>query len=260
MGKVMFKRKIVQRIIWGAIFGLLASWSMPVTAFADSPPMFKKHAFITADKTRLMADIYSAPGDKAHPCVILLHQLGRNNGDMVPLIQPLLAEGFTVVNLDMRGHGASVNRLTGNVPYNKFTDADWAQLPFDLRVVRDNLITVPNIDVQKFAVIGASIGANASIIQARMAANIAAAVLLSPGMDFHGLKPAEAMAGYHKPVLLVAAKDDVYSADSALKLSKMNSKSTLDILPNGGHGYQMFVAHPELAKQIATWLHNAMPK
>jgi|688.fasta_scaffold114634_5 predicted alpha/beta-fold hydrolase len=256
----MLKTKIVQRLILSALVGSLVGASMAVAAFADSPPVPKKHAFITADRTRLMADIYAAPGEKAHPCVILLHQLGRSNADMVPLIKPLLAEGFTVVNLDMRGHGTSNTRLTGAMPYTKFTNADWAQLPLDLRVVKENMITVPNIDVQKFVLIGASIGANAAIMQSDMASNVVAAVLLSPGMDFHGLKPAESMTGYHKPVLIVAAKDDAYSADSAAKLSKMNKRASLDILPNGGHGYQMFVAHPELAKQIATWLHNAMPK
>ncbi|RTL44124.1 MAG: alpha/beta fold hydrolase [Candidatus Melainabacteria bacterium] len=257
----MLKYKTVQRLVWGLLLGLSASTTWSAAALADSLPAPRRHAFVASDRTRLMAEIYSAPGDKAHPCVILVHQLGRTNADMKPLVAPLVAEGFTVVNLDMRGHGASQSRLTGgNFPYTKFTNADWQQLPFDLRVVLKNMVTVPNIDVQKFALVGASIGANASIIQARLASNVEAVVMLSPGVDFHGLKPAESMAGYHKPVLLVAAKDDTYSAESATQLSKMNKKSSLDILPQGGHGSQMFAAHPELAKQIATWLHKAMSK
>lgn len=256
----MFKNKIVHRIVVGAALALTGGVMFPKPACADSPPAPRKHAFITNDKTRLMADIYAAPGEKAHPCVILLHQLGRTSADMVPLVAPLLAEGFTVVNLDMRGHGTSQDRLTGTVPYTKFTAADWEQLPYDLRVVLRNMVTVPNIDVQKFALIGASIGANASIMQARLASNVEAAVLISPGLEYHGLKPAESMAKYHKPVLLIAAKDDAYSADSATKLSKMNTKSSLDLIPRGGHGSQLLAAHPELAKQIATWLHTAMPK
>lgn len=262
IGKVMFKTKNVHRLIWGAAFGLLVSNTTALQAHGQALPAPKKHAFMTTtDHTRLMADVYAAPGETAHPCVILLHQLGRTSADMMPLVEPLRAEGFTVVNLDMRGHGSSDSRLTGGkFPYTKFTNADWEQLPNDLRVVIRNMVTVPNIDVQKFALIGASIGANASIIQARLASNVEAVVLLSPGLDFHGLKPDESMAKYHRPVLLVAAKDDQYSADSALKLSKMSTKASLDLLPNGGHGSQMFAAHPELPKQIASWLKKAMPK
>jgi len=91
------------------------------------------------------------------------------------------------------------------------------------------------------------------------APNVKAVVLLSPGLDFHGLQPAGAMVAFNKPALIVAAKDDAYSADSGLKLSKMDKYSSFDLLPQGGHGSRMILVHPELAKQIATWLHKAMP-
>ena len=254
----MFKNKVVRRIIRSAVFSLVACAMAVPMVLAEGLPQARKHIFLAKDATRLVADIYPAKSAGLHPCVVLLHQLGKTNADMVPLIAPLLDEGFTVVNLDMRGHGNSQGRMTARIPYTKFTNAEWAQLPADLHAVLRNVITIPNVDKQQLALVGASIGANASIIEAQNATSVKAVVALSPGLDFHGLKPADAMATLHKPALIIASKDDAYSAESGLKLSKMDKNTSFDLLPKGGHGSQMFAAHPELPKQIATWLHKAM--
>ncbi|MBS1956765.1 MAG: alpha/beta fold hydrolase [Cyanobacteria bacterium SZAS-4] len=254
----MLKNKVFCRIIWGSVLSVAACSAAVQTALAESSSAPHKQTFLAADDTRLIADIYPAKGAKAHPCAILLHQLGKTNADMVPLIAPLLAEGFAVVNLDMRGHGSSQARKNVTIPFTKFTNSDWAQLPTDLNLIVQNISTVPNIDKQQLALIGASIGSNASIIEGQSAPGVKAVVALSPGLDFHGLKPAAAMTNSRKPTLIVAARDDAYSADSGLKLSKMEKNTSFDLLPNGGHGSQMFAAHPELPKQIATWLHKAM--
>ncbi|MBI2809245.1 MAG: alpha/beta fold hydrolase [Candidatus Melainabacteria bacterium] len=254
----MFKNKVVSRIICGSILSLIAcSTAVPMVS-AEGLPKPRKHTFLAPDDTRLVADIYAAKSAGVHPCVVLLHQLGKTNADMVPLVAPLLDEGFTVVNLDMRGHGISQGRMNATIPYTKFTNSDWAQLPSDLHLVLHNIITIPNVDKQQLALVGASIGANASIIEAQNSASVKAVVALSPGLDFHGLKPGDVMTNLHKPALIIAARDDAYSADSGLKLSKMDKNSSFDLLPKGGHGSQMFAAHPELPKQIATWLHKAM--
>ncbi|CAN5613571.1 hypothetical protein BH10CYA1_BH10CYA1_12730 [soil metagenome] len=254
----MLKNKVVRQIIWCSVFSLVACTMAVPLVEAEDLPQARKHTFLASDHTRLVADIYPAKSAGVHPCVVLLHQLGKTNADMVPLIAPLLDEGFTVVNLDMRGHGNSQGRMSVKIPYTKFTNSDWAQLPADLHLVLHNVITIPNVDKQQLALIGASIGANASIIEAQSSASVKAVVALSPGLDFHGLKPAEALTNSHKPVLIVAARDDAYSADSGLKMSKMDKNSSFDLLPKGGHGSQMIAAHPELPKQIATWLHKAM--
>lgn len=254
----MIKNKVIRRIIWGSALCVAACSTAVRTALAESSSAPHKQTYLATDDTRLIADIYPARGAGVHPCAILLHQLGKTNADMVPLIAPLLAEGFAVVNLDMRGHGLSQARKNLTMPYARFTNSDWAQLPSDLNLVVQQINTVPNVDKEHLALIGASIGSNASIIEAQTAPGVKAVVALSPGLDFHGLKPATAMANLHKPTLIVAARDDAYSAESGLKLSKMEKNTSFDLLPNGGHGSQMFAAHPELPKQIATWLHKAM--
>lgn len=254
----MLKNKAIRRIIWTTVLSMMALPATVATVRAETLPNPRKQTFSATDGTRLAADIYSAKTAGVHPCAILLHQLGKTNADMVPLIAPLLSEGFTVVNLDMRGHGMSQGRTSGTVPFTRFTTSDWAQLPADLQLVVQTMGAVANVDKQHLALIGASIGSNAAIIEGQNAPSVKAIVALSPGLDFHGVKPAPAMTNLHKPALIIAARDDAYSADSGLKLSKMDKNASFDLLPNGGHGSQMFVAHPELPKQIATWLHKAM--
>jgi alpha-beta hydrolase superfamily lysophospholipase len=231
---------------------------MPLGSSAADLPVPRKHVFMSTDNTRLIGDVYVPTAAGPHPAVVLFHQLGKNNADMLPLVAPLLEQGFIVVNVDMRGHGLSQGQGAARISYKNFNAGDWAKLPSDLHVVLHNVPSIKDVDAKKLAIIGASINANAAIMQGINEPDLQAFVLLSPGLDFHGLKPDSAIKSLHKPALIVAAKDDSYSADSGLKLSKMNKNSSFDLLPSGGHGGQMLASHPDLNKQIATWLHKAV--
>jgi alpha-beta hydrolase superfamily lysophospholipase len=231
---------------------------MPLGSWAADLPTPKKHVFMTTDRIRLIGDIYTPTAPGLHPAVVLFHQLGKNNADMLPLVAPLLNQGFVVVNVDMRGHGLSLGQGAARISYKNFNASDWAKLPSDLHVVLHNVPTIKDVDAKKLAIIGASINANAAIMQGINEPDLQALVLLSPGLDFHGLKPDSAMNSLHKPALIVAAKDDSYSADSGLKLSKMDKNGSFDLLASGGHGGQMLASHPDLNTQIATWLHKAV--
>lgn len=243
-----------------SMVGLLALLMlMSTAALAAGPTPPKRHVFITDDNVRLMSDIYIPEGKGQHPAVILLHMLGQSRRDYQPLIAPLLAKGFAVVNLDMRGHGQSTALGSSTISYKQFKDEDWAKLPGDTQKVVKNLHTIREIDGTKLAIVGASIGANAALIAADGDEVVKALILLSPGLDFHKLKPAEHMSRIRRPVLIIAAKDDPYSADSAKKLCQLAPATCrTNILPSGGHGTAMLVSHPELNAQIADWLQKAV--
>ncbi|HEY9676531.1 MAG TPA: alpha/beta fold hydrolase [Drouetiella sp.] len=221
----------------------------------------KNQVFVTSDKVRLVADVYSPVGASRHPAVILVHQLGEDRETMESLVKPLINAGFIVVNLDMRGHGRSTMQSGFLISFHDFKNQNWAMLPSDLnQVTKDAAKMIPNFDGKKLAIIGASIGANAALIDAGRDMNVKAVIALSPGLNFHDLQPATVMPSLKRiPVLLLAAKNDSYSTDSVTKLSKMDPGSSLKILESGGHGYQMLVTHQELNSDIATWLHKAMP-
>ena len=62
----------------------------------------------TADDVGLVADFYPASADLAEaPVVIMLHMLNSNRAAYEPLIPDLNAAGYSLLNIDMRGHGDS---------------------------------------------------------------------------------------------------------------------------------------------------------
>jgi alpha-beta hydrolase superfamily lysophospholipase len=209
----------------------------------------------------LVADVYSPNDQNQHPVVLLLHMLARTHADYQPLLEPLINAGFVVVNIDLRGHGTSLNCGNKRLDYKTFTDQDWAQLPKDADWVLKKLKGTKGVDSSKLCIVGASIGANAAIMAAAQNADVKGVVALSPGLTFHNLQPKAALANYHKPLLLVAAADDKYSLDTVAQLHAADAATSETVLyPVGGHGTQMLTTHPQLNAKIADWLSKAVSK
>ena len=240
----------------GLVLLALLTWTLTIPAQAALPTP-KKHLFLTNDNVGLVGDIYTPNDQNRHPAVVLAHMLGRTRADYQSLLEPLTNAGFVVVNLDLRGHGSSVNSGAKHLDFNNFTEQDWAQLPKDVLYVLKELKGVRGVDSSKLSLVGASIGANAVIIAAAQNADVQAVVALSPGLKFHSLQPAGALASYHKPLLLVAAADDKYSYTTVTQLHSQDSTSQTVLYPTGGHGTKMLISHPDLNAQIATWLSKA---
>lgn len=218
--------------------------------------------FNTSNATKIYADVYRQTGQHPHPVALLLHMLGRSRSDYSALIAPLIDKGFSVVAMDFRGHGQSIagtNRTRLN--YEKFSDSDWALLPQDVKTVIQEVNNLPGLQGVPFAIVGASIGANTAIIAASENESVKALVLLSPGLDYHGLKPSIAMTKFKGKTLIVAAKDDGYSAQSSAQLARLKPQAAkLTLFDSGGHGTFMFSSHPELVNQIAVWLNENVPQ
>src|SRR6266849_2861657 len=67
----------------------------------------------------------------------------------------------------------------------------------------------------------AAIGANGALLFAAEEPRVRCAVLLSPGLDYHGVTTEAAIAQMKRPVLLVASEEDEYSAQSARRLERL---------------------------------------
>jgi pimeloyl-ACP methyl ester carboxylesterase len=99
--------------------------------------------------------------------------------------------------------------------------------------------------------IGASIGANTAFNYAASDKDVATVILLSPGLDFHGISTANTK--FSKPFLIVASTDDQYSAQSGQQIANNNAFAKLVLFEDAGHGTNMFVK-PELSTMILQWL------
>ena len=202
-------------------------------------------SFAAADGLIIRGTLLLPLTSGADPGVILLHMLGddRTVWGEVGLAADLVAAGYAVLVVDMRGHGE-----TGGAP-------DWTLAADDLGRVWDDFTARDTVDKARTAVVGASIGANMALRLGADRPDVGAVVLLSPGLDYRGVTTADQLAVYgDRPLLLVASEDDAYSVDSVRALAEAANGAEVQMFENAGHGTNMFAAEPELAALIIGWL------
>lgn len=124
------------------------------------------------------------------PVALLLHGYGENRGVWGALTERLLAGGWAVLAIDLRGHGNSQSRGQSVVLPEQSWRRDPQQFPLDLNPALDWLKTRPRLDTNRIAVIGSDIGASLALIAGGRFAEVATVVAINPNLD-----EALAMAG-----------------------------------------------------------------
>lgn len=186
------------------------------------------------------------------PPVILVHQLGSDRHSFDPFAKKLFAEGYTILSIDMRGHGDSIKRGETAVSFTQFTENDWKQLPQDINAAA--LFLKANNPF----IVGASIGSNATLQYAAEHPSVSGIVLLSPGINYRGVDVTIATKKNTVSTLIIASKEDSYSANSSQSIfsTLAISDKKLLLVENAGHGTNMFIQKPELVDEILFWLND----
>lgn len=205
-----------------------------------------------------------APKQKLAPGVLLLHMRGRDKSGWGSLPDTLRDEGYSVLAVDLRGHGETVNALGQREPLESLTDGDYQNMLFDVGAAASWLRQQSGVDSERIGIIGASIGANLGVLYAAQDRKVRTVVCLSPGLDYRGLKPLPALTAYDKrPLYLIAAKGDreSYAASEKLRDAAMLAKpASLRSFNGSEHGTELLRVHPGLDKTITTgWLLNYLP-
>jgi dipeptidyl aminopeptidase/acylaminoacyl peptidase len=212
---------------------------------ATQPPGGETVTIKAADGLEIAGSFYkptkSAP---PWPGVILLHMIYRSREDWEGPAQALAHAGYAVLSIDLRGHGD-----TGS-------EADWAKTAEDLKQVWQYFAEQPEVDETRTAFIGASMGANMALWAAAEQSEVKTAVLLSPGLSYFGVETEPAMEGYiGRPLLLIASREDTYSAKSSQHLASLDGDEAELVLYDGAsHGTDMFAQESGLINLIVKWL------
>jgi alpha-beta hydrolase superfamily lysophospholipase len=215
--------------------------------------------FRAEDGTLIAATWYqpsSRPFDatQGRPAVILLHMLGRTRRDWEPVASRLASEGFGALVLDFRGHGESGGHVErGEAP-------DYSALLLDVRAARRFLAGRSDAAPTRVGLGGASLGANIAALHASGDASIASLALLSPSLDYRGLRVEQALRQYGgRPVLLVASDDDPYAMRSVRELEKAGGglREPL-ILNHAGHGTIMLSRDWDLGRRLVDWFRRTL--
>jgi alpha-beta hydrolase superfamily lysophospholipase len=176
--------------------------------------------------------------------VLLLHMVFGERSQWDELVPLLTSNGYAVVAIDMRGHGSTGGEI------------NWEKAEDDILNVWSYMTERGDIDPSRSAMIGASMGANMTLVAAANQPEVNTVVLLSPGLNYYGVTTSDALEAYgQRPILIAASSEDTYSADSSQELVKAAlGESKLLTYDGAGHGTAMLQNEPELQKIILGWL------
>ena len=220
----------------------------------SKPAASEEHVLTTKDGLAISATLYTV-SEPAPPALILVHMLGSDRHSWGPFASRAQKAGYMCAAIDMRGHGDSASQGGEKRSYRRFTRGDWYAALNDIAAAKDLLLR-KGAHPENLAVVGASIGANLALHYALENPDIQAVVLISPGLDYHGITTEPEMRSYVKrPSLLVTAEGDAYAAASCHTLKQIApGYCDLREYPGAAHGTNLINASDEVVDQILYWL------
>ena len=212
-------------------------------ALGSAPqPRTQRLTVRTDDGVNLAATWYE-PADRPAPAVVLVHMYHRTRRDWDAVANRLASEGIGALAIDLRGHGESPGET-----------AELQAFVRDVTAARRHLSARPDVNHSKIGIAGASLGANLAVLAAADDASVISLALLSPSLDYRGLRIEAALKKYgRRPALLVTGDDDAYAMRSVKDLQKTGGVRELLVLPQAGHGTTMLTNAPDLARQLVDW-------
>ena len=207
--------------------------------------------FRADDGTAIWAT-WHEPVYRPAPAVILVHMLGRSRRDWDDVGDRLASAGIGALAIDLRGHGESAHGPVGEGSGYSVMTQDIAAAK---RFLRARIDVVPS----RLGILGASIGASLAVLDAASDPAVASLALLSPSMDYRGLRIEAAARKYgNRPMLLVASDDDPYARRSVADLQKTGNPRELVQLSGAGHGTNMLRRSPELGYSLVEWFRRTL--
>jgi alpha-beta hydrolase superfamily lysophospholipase len=234
---------MIMRLVAVACACVLAVWT-PAAAAGRVVPLR------AADGTPLSAVLYEAFQQPA-PAVVLVHMLTRTHADWAAIEEPLQEAGFVVLALDLRGHGDSGGRYD--------PAGDLAVMQQDVQAAVSLLEARSDVARGRIGIAGASIGANLAVLVGGANPAVRSLALLSPGLDYRGVKCEAAMRKFApRPALLVAASNDPYALRSIRQLATAGTANEALTLEASGHGTAMLARDPGLAGRLVDWFKKTL--
>ena len=232
---------MIARAVWGALALLLA---MAGTASASSRAVQLR----ASDGVALAATVYDAPSVPA-PAVVLVHMLTRTKEDWRPFAERLQAAGFTAVAMDLRGHGRSEG-----------ASAPASAMALDVQAALTWLAGRPDMGSGAVGIVGASLGASLALLAAADAPGVRAVAMLSPALDYRGVRIDAAARKYGaRPLLLVASSEDPYALRTLRALAgKDQPGRELRVSAVVAHGSHLLERDADLAAALVDWLRRTL--
>jgi len=248
-------------------FGLALMTAILATGVRADAGDATKYTAYAEDSLQMSVWVTVSESDSAAPILLLLPMMAHSHESYDPLIQALATyvaqdsgngcaqELPYFISFDLRGHGLSTIRGQDTLSFRTMKEPEFAKYPGDVVQAMEFAWSQVDEEAGDMVVVGASIGANTAMMLTEMLPRVSKVVLLSPGEDYRGLKPAEALKMFKGNALIFACEDDQYSATSSRKLAALNEKRcTLHIFNGSDHGTDIINNNPEAMRILVDWL------
>lgn len=236
----------------------------PVTA----QTRYDKRTVVADDSLELFVKFFHGYAGQDIPLWVLLPMMGHDHLSYAPFREEVwhqlrtdtLSPGLRrpyILSPDLRGHGNSTDRGDETLTYRDMPVTEFGNYVSDVIAIIDNVVADEDHSVSgdSIYVIGASIGANTAALMTTQRPNIRRLVLLSPGLDYRGLEPYEALRQFDGEVLICASEEDEYSAKSSRKLATIApDRFELRIYPGSSHGTDIINNNEDAMRELVHWL------
>ena len=225
----------------------------------------------TADDVGI-AGVYYPVASGPAPAVLLLHGFERNHTEWDIFPTSLQRNGIAALAIDLRGHGESTRRLTAEGPelmdFHRFTPRDYQDMLLDVEVAMDWLADQPGIDKDRIGIVGSSLGANVAMRYTLFNEDLAALVLISPGIVYKDLRTDDAMQKLGPvPLRIAVSRDDPFAFESCKRLMELRKQAghtsdTNELIICTGylHGADMLRGVRDLPTILIDWLKQTLSR
>jgi dienelactone hydrolase len=191
-----------------------------------------------------LAGTYFESSRRPSPGIVLLHMLMRTHDDWQVAGSRLADAGYAVLAIDFRNGG----------------DAEGVALELDVKAAKAFLRERPEVAQNAMGIAGASIGANMAVIDAADDPAVHSIALLSPGLDYRGLRTEGPMKKFGtRPALLVSSTKDPYAWRSVRTLAALGPGTRevrlSDVL---AHGTVLCAKDPDLTAALVDWFKRTL--
>jgi dienelactone hydrolase len=230
----------------------------PFAVAAQQAPPPRIVDLTAPDGLKLKGTFFAAPA--SGPGVLLLHQCNRQRRVWDDLAARMTSAGINVMTVDLRGYGESEGTPTDKLTPEQTNEVFTQKMPTDVETAYKFMVAQPTVAPGTLAVGGASCGVNQSVHLAMQHPEIKALILLSEITDIGGRNFLRAHPSL--PLFLATAEDDADPGVSDLMqwlaTFSLNPRTKFVRYKTGGHGVEMFAAHPELPSTIVDWVSIAV--
>jgi pimeloyl-ACP methyl ester carboxylesterase len=234
-------------------FCLVLSFVSAISVLLLAAPQERSRVMLqTPDGVTLAASMLQ-PGRRPSPAIVLVHMLGRSGRDWESASEKLADEGFTTLAIDLRGHGESSPAGAAD------ERAKLASMVADVRTAKRFLETRSDVLPGRIGLAGASLGASLVALAAGDDPSIRSIALLSPSLDYRGLRIEAAMRKYgQRRALLLASREDPYAWRSMRELAKDAPAREMILFDRAGHGTAMLAHDESLTRTLVDWFRRTL--